>query len=34
MLQADMFNKAKERYGACVETVTTWDAFMAALHPY
>jgi hypothetical protein len=26
-----MFNKAKERYDACVETVTTWDAIMAAL---
>jgi prolyl-tRNA synthetase len=31
-LQADMFTKAKERYDACVETVTTWDAFMAALN--
>ncbi|KAF6262604.1 hypothetical protein COO60DRAFT_1494915 [Scenedesmus sp. NREL 46B-D3] len=30
-IQADMFNRAKERYAACVDTVTTWDDFMAAL---
>lgn len=31
-LQADMFAKAKEKYDACVERVTTWDDFMAALN--
>eukprot|EP00878_Enallax_costatus_P002799 GHUV01002991.1.p1 GENE.GHUV01002991.1~~GHUV01002991.1.p1 ORF type:complete len:549 (+),score=178.34 GHUV01002991.1:215-1861(+) len=30
-IQNDMFNKAKTRYDACVEKVTTWDEFMAAL---
>ncbi|WIA22172.1 hypothetical protein OEZ86_008613 [Tetradesmus obliquus] len=31
-IQADMLAKAKARYDACVETVTTWEAFMAALN--
>mmetsp|Transcript_7713 Transcript_7713/g.13324 ORF Transcript_7713/g.13324 Transcript_7713/m.13324 type:complete len:651 (+) Transcript_7713:45-1997(+) len=30
-IQADMFTSAKQRYDACLEKVTTWDDFMAAL---
>lgn len=32
MMQADMFAKAKAKYDDCVEKVTTWDDFMAALN--
>jgi len=31
-LQADMFDAAKQRYDSCLEQVTSWDAFMAALN--
>eukprot|EP00195_Chlamydomonas_chlamydogama_P010373 CAMPEP_0202894502 /NCGR_PEP_ID=MMETSP1392-20130828/3899_1 /ASSEMBLY_ACC=CAM_ASM_000868 /TAXON_ID=225041 /ORGANISM="Chlamydomonas chlamydogama, Strain SAG 11-48b" /LENGTH=539 /DNA_ID=CAMNT_0049579229 /DNA_START=202 /DNA_END=1821 /DNA_ORIENTATION=- len=31
-IQADMYNAARTKYDACVEQVTTWDQFMAALN--
>lgn len=30
-LQADMLVAARQRYNTCLEQVTSWDAFMAAL---
>ena len=30
-IQGDMLAAARAKYDACLETVTTWDAFMAAL---
>eukprot|EP00197_Chlamydomonas_leiostraca_P011469 CAMPEP_0202869006 /NCGR_PEP_ID=MMETSP1391-20130828/11562_1 /ASSEMBLY_ACC=CAM_ASM_000867 /TAXON_ID=1034604 /ORGANISM="Chlamydomonas leiostraca, Strain SAG 11-49" /LENGTH=536 /DNA_ID=CAMNT_0049549243 /DNA_START=245 /DNA_END=1855 /DNA_ORIENTATION=+ len=30
-IQADMYTSAKQRYDDCLEKVTTWDDFMAAL---
>jgi prolyl-tRNA synthetase len=30
-IQAEMLVRARERYDACLETVTTWEDFMAAL---
>ncbi len=31
-MQSDLFQAAKVKYDSCIEKVTTWEAFMAALN--
>lgn len=32
LVQDDMYDRARAKYDECVDRVTTWDAFMAALN--